>query len=238
MQHIEYKKQYIEMDKLTWNSNLQRLRSIITDDTRLDEAKNLILRLHTMVYPSEMSGVIQSTFEDELWENLNEDTARKAINKKGRTVLYGLWHSTRIEDITMNLLVAGKDQLFEKDNWFSRINSPIRHTGNSLTSDEILKMSPAINIDELKAYRIAVGLNSEEIIRNLKSGRLKQKVYRENLQRILDEGAVDDVESANWLIDFWGKKNVAGIILMPCLRHQLVHINESLEAKHTESHNS
>jgi hypothetical protein len=124
----------------------------------------------------------------------------------------------------MNLLVADKDQLFETDNWFSRIGSPIRHTGNSLTSNEISKMSSAINIDELKAYRIAVGRNSEEIIQNIGLGALKQKVHKENLQRILDEGAVDDVESANWLIDFWGKKNIAGIILMPCLRHQLVHI--------------
>lgn len=220
------------MDKLTWNSKLQRLRSIITNDTSLDEAKNLILKLHAMVYSSEMSGINQGTFEDEIWEKLNEDTARKAINKKGRTVLYGLWHSTHIEDITMNLLVAGKDQLFEKDNWFARIGSPIRHTGNSLTNEEILKMSSIINIDELKAYRIAVGRNSEEIIRNLNSGRIKQKVYIENLQRILDEGAVDNVESANWLINFWGKKNVAGIILMPCLRHQLVHLNESLTVKH------
>ena len=60
---------------------------------------------------------------------------------------------------------------------------------------------------------------------------MKRDVHQANLQRILNEQAVDDVPSANWLIDFWGKKDVAGIILMPCLRHQLVHLNESMEAK-------
>lgn len=219
------------MDKATWGVHLQNLRSIIKKDNHLQESKDLMLRLHSMVYTSEMSGTNQITFEDELWQNLNNETARKAENKKGRTILYGLWHSTRIEDITMNLLVMGKDQLFEKDKWFSKINSSIRHTGNSLNNNQILEMSSFINIEELKAYRIAVGRNSQDIIRDLNSNDLKRKVYKENLQRILDENAVDNVEASNWLIDFWGKKDVAGIILMPCLRHQLVHINESLNAK-------
>lgn len=219
------------MDKATWGVHLQNLRSILKKDNHLQESKDLMLRLHSMVYTSEMSGTNQITFEDELWQNLNNETARKAENKKGRTILYGLWHSTRIEDITMNLLVMGKDQLFEKDKWFSKINSSIRHTGNSLNNNQILEMSSFINIEELKAYRIAVGRNSQDIIRDLNSNDLKRKVYKENLQRILDENAVDNVEASNWLIDFWGKKDVAGIILMPCLRHQLVHINESLNAK-------
>jgi len=219
------------MDKTTWGNELAKLSTIIRKDNELDRAKISILKLHALVYMSEMSGINELTFEDELWGGLNEDAARKAVNRKGRTVLYGLWHTSRIEDITMNLLVAGKDQLFEKDGWFSRVGSPVRHTGNSLTGDEILKMSSMIRIDQLKAYRIAVGRNSQEIIRDLKPGEMKRKVYKENLQRILDEGAVDNVESANWLIDFWGRKDIAGIILMPCLRHQLVHINESLSAK-------
>jgi len=219
------------MEKREWSDKLQQLRLNIKKDDCLDEAKELILKLHSMVYTSEMSDKNQNTFEDKLWESLDEETARKATNKKGRTILYGLWHSTRIEDITMNLLVAGTDQLFERDDWFSKINSSLRHTGNSLNKDDIMQMSSLINIENLKRYRIAVGRNTENIIRNLKKGEMKRKIYKENLQRILEEKAVDNVTSANWLIDFWGKKDVAGIILMPCLRHQLVHLNESFEAK-------
>ncbi|MCD7900730.1 MAG: DinB family protein [Bacteroides sp.] len=223
------------MDKREWSDKLKQLHSIIKKNEYLEESRELIFELHQMVYTSEMSGIDSTTFEDKLWNDLNEETARKAVNKKGRTILYGIWHSTRIEDITMNLLVAGTDQIFEKDNWFSNINSPIRHTGNSLNPTEILHMSSLINIEELKAYRIAVGRNTENIIRNLTNGEMKRKVRQENLQRILDEKAVENVESANWLIDFWGKKDVAGIISMPCLRHQFVHLNESMEAKNKKS---
>ena len=64
-----------------------------------------------------MSGVDEKTFEDELWKELDENTFRTSINKKGRTVAYGVWHSTRIEDITMNLLVAGEEQIFNIGKW-------------------------------------------------------------------------------------------------------------------------
>lgn len=218
------------MNKRQWSDKLQQLRHIIKKDEYLEESKRLILNLHSLVYAYEMSGTNQTTFEDQLWNGADEDTIRTSVNKKGRSILYGIWHSTRIEDITMNLLIAGTDQLFEKDNWLSRINSPIRHTGNSLNADEILQMSSQLNIDQLKAYRIAVGKNSETIIQALNTGEMKRKIHKENLQRILDEQAVDNVDSANWLIDFWSRKDVAGIILMPCLRHQLVHLNESMEA--------
>ncbi|WP_291527955.1 DinB family protein [Bacteroides sp. UBA939] len=223
------------MDKREWSDKLKQLRSIIKKNECLEEAKELILDLHQMVYASEMSGINSTTFEDKLWNGINEETARKAVNKKGRTILYGIWHSTRIEDITMNLLVAGTEQIFEKDNWFSKINSPIRHTGNSLDANEILQMSLLVNIEELKAYRITVGRNTENIIRKLSKGEMKRKVCKEKLQRILDEKAVENVDSANWLIDFWGGKDVAGIILMPCLRHQLVHLNESMDVESCKS---
>lgn len=92
-------------------------------------------------------------------------------------------------------------------------------------------MSSRINMQELRKYRIAVGRKTREIIYSFQPTDLKRKFEPERLQRILDERAVLNVEGANWLIDFWGKKNVAGILLMPITRHQIVHINESMRLK-------
>jgi hypothetical protein len=44
-----------------------------------------------------------------------------------------------------------------------------------------------------------------------------------------DEGAV--VEAARGLLDYWGKRNIAGLLLMPATRHNLVHLNEALQLK-------
>ena len=216
------------MDKKCWNNKLQELRKIIHIPECTEISKELIFELHKEVHVSKVYDFQNESLEDLIWNDFNEELFRTATDEKGRTVLYGIWHSARIEDITTNLLVANNEQIFETENWQFKINIPIKHTGNSLNKDEILEISKKIDIQALKDYRIAVGKRTRTIICNLQKGRLNDNVYKKNLPVILEQRAVDNVESANWLIDFWGRKTVSGIILMPALRHNLVHINESL----------
>ncbi|WP_346868257.1 MULTISPECIES: DinB family protein [unclassified Clostridium] len=219
------------MDLKSWNDDIKELRKIILKPDKIQESKSLALSLHSMVHLSIMSGVDKKTFEDELWEGLDENTFRTSQNQKGRTIAYGIWHCTRIEDITMNLLVAGDKQIFNRGNWQEKINSNITDTGNAMLEDDIMEFSKNINMEELKNYRIEVGRRTRDIVENLSTEDMKRNFDKHRLQRILDERAVLDVKASNWLIDFWGRKNVAGIILMPMTRHQVIHINESLSAK-------
>jgi hypothetical protein len=219
------------MDLKTWNERLKELRKLIYEPDRINETKKLCLELHKMVHLSEMSNANCITFEDELWDALTEKVIRKATNEKGRTIAYGIWHSTRIEDITINILIADRKQIFEEDVWFERMNSPIKNTGNALTAEKIMEFSERIDLGELRKYRIAVGRNTREIIYGLKASDIKRKMKKDSLQRILDEEAVENVKEANWLIEYWSNKDVAGILLMPVTRHHVVHINESFRAK-------
>lgn len=221
----------IQMDLRPWNNEMKQLRNIILKPDKIEESKTLALSLHSMVHSSIISGIDRITFEDELWEGLEEETFRTAVKDEGRTIAYNIWHITRIEDITMNLLVAGDEQIFNKVNWQKRINSRIRDTGNAMSENEIMEFSKDINMQELKNYRIETGRRTRDIIKSLSIGDMKRKFDKHRLQRILDEGAVLDVKASNWLIDFWGRKNVSGILLMPATRHHVVHINESLCAK-------
>lgn len=219
------------MDLKSWNDDIKELRKVILKPDKIQDSKSLALSLHSMVHLSIMSGVDKKTFEDELWEGLDENTFRTSQNQKGRTIAYGIWHCTRIEDITMNLLVAGDKQIFNRGNWQEKINSNITDTGNAMLEDDIMEFSKNINMEELKNYRIEVGRRTRDIVENLSTEDMKRNFDKHRLQRILDERAVLDVKASNWLIDFWGRKNVAGIILMPMTRHQVIHINESLSAK-------
>ncbi|MBL4931165.1 DinB family protein [Clostridium paridis] len=219
------------MELKNWNEKLKLLKSIILKQDEFSEAIKLCLELHATVHASSMSHMNEKTFEDELWEGLNEEIIRTAINSKGRTIAYGIWHSTRIEDITMNLLVDDSEQVIDRGDFIKNINATIYDTGNELTEEEILEFSKQINIEELKRYRIEVGRRTEEIIKKLTTTDMKRKIPKERLQRVIDKKAVSEDESAVWLIDFWGRKNVSGLILMPALRHHIVHINESIAAK-------
>jgi hypothetical protein len=219
------------VDLKSWNNEIKQLREIILKSDRIEESKNLSLSLHSMVHSSLMSGIDKKTFLDELLEGLDENAFRTLKNEKGRTIAYGIWHSTRIEDIAISLLVAGDKQVFSTENWQQRINSKIIDTGNAMSEKEIMEFSKDINIQELVNYRIEVGKRTRDIIESLSIEDMKRKFDKGRLQCILDQGAVLDVEASNWLVDFWGRKNVAGIILMPVTRHHVVHINESLSAK-------
>lgn len=217
--------------KSQWNENQKTLRSFLLDNSKFEKAIKICLEQHSMVHLSEMSSIKTDTFEDDLWRNLDETALRTSTNEKGRTILYGLWHSARIEDITMNILVASDYQVINTENWLKRIQSTTCTTGNELNPIEILEFSKNININELRNYRIAVGRKTQHIIKNLTFSDLKRKFSKESLSRIMEEKAVSSLPSANWLIDFWSKKNISGILLMPVTRHHIVHINECFKAK-------
>ena len=109
-------------------------------------------------------------------------------------------------------------------NYKSRINSPIITTGNELVKEQISDFTKQLDIDELYSYIADVKKSTEDIICNLTFDDLKIKVTddrRENLQSL---GVVSTDENAVWLIDYWCKKDVRGLIQMPFSRHWIMHI--------------
>lgn len=221
----------MENRKALWSTNQTLLRNLLAKPDKFDEAIELCLEQHAMVHSSEASQCDTVTFEDQLWDGLTETAFRVMPTVKDATIAWNMWHLTRIEDITMNILVAGDNQVFNSGNWLTKMNVQVSDTGNAMSDDEIIALSSGINMQALRNYRISVAVKTREIIKQFKAADLKRKMAPERLQRILDEGAVLNVEGASWLIDFWGRKNVAGILLMPVTRHHLVHINDSMRLK-------
>ena len=149
-----------------WNSQHNLLKSIIMKLDKFDETIKLCLDQHSMVHDSEMSQTSVVTFEDELWDGLDEITFRTMPTAKDEaTIAWCLWHSTRVEDITMNVLVEGGTQVINTNNWLIKMNVRIRDTGNAMTNEEILDFSSGIDIQELKDYRKNVGERTREIIK-------------------------------------------------------------------------
>ncbi|HGM3526078.1 TPA: hypothetical protein ACKORX_000403 [Clostridioides difficile] len=60
---------------------------------------------------------------------------------------------------------------------------------------------------------------------------MKRKVSPIDLERILVTGGVIKHEDSIWLLDFWGNKDIAGILLMPSTRHVILHLNDCCKWK-------
>lgn len=213
-----------------WNPKQALLKEYLSRRDKFDEAIKLCLEMHSLVHTSEMSSSTVRTYEDDLWDGLNEQVFRWIQENGKPTIAWNSWHMTRIEDITSNILIADDSQVLSNE-WSRKLNSEILDTGNAMTVKEIEDFSNRVNMRELRSYRIAVGRRTQIIIEQLKSDDLKRKMTSRQLKRIVSEGGVLDVEGSRWLIDFWGRKTVSGILLMPITRHQIVHLNDSLKMK-------
>jgi RimJ/RimL family protein N-acetyltransferase len=209
------------------------LRRVMTRSGQYDEAIQLFLTQHAILHSAEVSAkealAEPWSFEDAILDDMTEERIRRVPRSCEHSVAWIIWHIARCEDITMNLLVAGSPQVLNQDGWVDRINSPICHAGNEMDAVGVARFSDALDIDALRAYRVAVGRRTREIVKQLGSEDLKRKVDPARLQRVWDEGAV--VEAASGIVDYWGKRDVAGLLLMPASRHPIIHLNEALKLK-------
>jgi hypothetical protein len=212
-----------------WNEGQQELRLALSRPEAHARAIELFLAQHGMTHAGEISGSGLVSFEDEIWEELPETAARCIPNKFEHSIVWCFWHLTRCEDITMNMLVAGTPQLLLKDGRLERMRITAGDTGNAMDADEIADFSAQIDIPALRAYRLTVGNRTREIVEGLQQGDFKRKTDPARLRWAVTERAV--LASQQWLIDYWGRLTVAGLLQMPPTRHNLVHLNEALKIK-------
>jgi len=157
----------MEPHRKLWNEQQKSLQLALKRLVDIPAAVDLFLTQHAMLHTSDMAQAGFFSFEDELWQGLSEEAARRIPYKMEHSIVWVIWHVTRIEDITMNLLLAGSPQLLHQDSWFERIQASAYNTGNGMTADEIARLSIKIDLAVLQAYRLAVGRRTREIVREL-----------------------------------------------------------------------
>jgi len=220
----------MDPNRRLWNEQLKLLRQALNDPEDIQTTIDLFLRQHAMVHDSGMSNSGLHSFSDEVWDNANEAIIRCVPPKFEHSIAWIIWHLTRIEDMTMNGLLAGKTQIFFQDDWPTELKIDLRHSGNVVMDDaDVTELSRVIDIDALKEYRLAVGRSTQEVVKALKADELERNVKPARLQELLENGSV--MEEASDLLTYWGSLTIAGLLLMPPTRHNFVHLNEALKVK-------
>ena len=156
------------------------------------------------------------------------DTDLKYAGSKTVPICWQFWHTYRIEDLVSNILMANGHQIFN-DEWLKKINSSITDTGNALELDEVIAWAKDINVQELKNYMIAVGKNTRQILSKLTLEQIKSMVPEEWVMRILEEGGVTTDFRSVWLLVFWGRLTIGGMILTPMTSHHMMHLPTSID---------
>lgn len=219
----------MERYRKAWNKRQTQLRETLKNPGQFKEAIQLFFSQHATLHTAEMAHTEPWSFEDWVMDDMTEEEIRRVPRGYDHSVAWLIWHLARIEDVAMNMLVAGEPQRLHQDGWFERMKADARDTGNAMPTQAVRDLSATIDLEALRAYRLAVGRRTREIVQGLNPSDMTRKVEPAHLQQILDEGAV--VEQAQGLIDYWRKRDVAGLLLMPPTRHGFVHLNEALRIK-------
>ena len=223
-------------NRTLWNQQQQTLRQALSSWGSFQDAITLFLIQHAMVHAEEMSHAGIWSFEDEILEDLSDSQMRRMPHNCEHTIAWALWHLSRIEDVTMNLLIAGSPQVLLYENWLERMEVGIQSTGNGMSADSMIELSEKINLEALRSYRLSVGRRTREIAKQVRPEDLKRKVDPARLQQIVKERAVE-VDNGD-LLDYWSSLTVSGLLLMPPTRHNFIHLNEALRIRQSITRSS
>ena len=215
----------MEPHRKTWNQQQQAFRQSLA---RLDDLPGtiaLFLNQHAMLHAASLSQAGLYSFEDETLARLSEQQMRLIPRNLDHSIAWALWHMTRIEDATMNLLVAGSPQVLLQEGWLDRMEITERDTGNAMEPAGIKSLSADINLTALRAYRWSVGLRTRTIVKQLQPHELDQKVDPARLEQMTTQAAVR--AEAVGLLEYWGGLTISGLLLMPPTRHAFVHWTEA-----------
>lgn len=205
-----------------------------------ERIKKLALELHAMVHPADVSGSKEKTIADIVFEYMANEKQNLLVPREDyetdlhyagtKTVplCWYFWHTYRIEDIVSNILMADGQQIFDSE-WQKRIKSPITDTGNALELDESVVFGKALDIHALREYMVSVGKRTREVINSLSLEQIKSMVPEERVMRILEERGVTSDFRSVWLLVFWGRLTLGGMILTPLTSHHMMHLPACLD---------
>ena len=207
-----------------WNAEHALLRRLLEKDKDYARALETFLSHHAAVHTAKLVPGKHWSFQDEVLDGLTEAQMRFIPKGREHSIVWMLWHITRIEDVTQNILLANSPQVFTSGDWQAKLQVDFVNVGNEMTSAESAVLSETINIKALLAYRLAVGKRTRAIARRLDLTKLSECPAPDRVKRIIAEGAVG--AQATWLVNYWGGNPSANLLFMPATRHCFVHLNE------------
>jgi hypothetical protein len=212
------------------------LRRMLTSSGRFNEAMQLFFDQHASLHtaqvrtPESRKDLLENwSFEDAILDDLSEEQFRRIPENCEHSIVWCIWHLARIEDVAINILVADCPQVFTKAGWQERLGVPFRDCGNEMGDGDLLELSAVIDLQALREYRAAVGRQTQRIAALINESELKENVDPIRIQRVLDEGAI--LQAARGVTDYWSRRDIAGLLLMPASRHNLIHLGEALQLK-------
>ena len=206
------------MDK-DWAEMNKEMQMLLSKETTFRDAIRKLRELRKSLF-AQITQIV-NTFPEEAFFRMPFAGAEGYHSK---TLAYSIWHVFRIEDIVAHEMIAEDRQILFARGFDKTIHSPIITTGNELSGNEIAEFSKKLDVKELYRYAQEVMDSTDQILNQLQYSDLKRKFGKEMIEKLQSTGCVSENDNANWLIAYWCKKDIRGLIKMPFSRHWIMHI--------------
>jgi hypothetical protein len=140
----------------------------------------------------------------DVWTRVPDDLLRQRPHLRVNSIVWILWHLTRVEDAGLNRFVTDRTQVLDEGQWMQRMNIPWRHHGSDMSFAEVDDLNQRIDVQALHAYSNAVQARTRVILSQLDLKSLDAIMEEERLRMILFEEGLAHPRSAGLLGNYLG----------------------------------
>ncbi|MBI4278703.1 MAG: DinB family protein [Armatimonadetes bacterium] len=194
-------------------------------------AAEFFLLAHSRSHSGRLVGVEAldvSFYEDRALHGLTEAQMRMRPHDLN-SIAWILWHIARTEDFGANLLVAGRPQVLDEEDWPRHLGVARRDIGTGMTAEEVAEIGDRLDIEAAREYRLVVGRRTREIVGTLRPEDWDAAIDEARVQRAFDAGAL--LPGATWPRPWFTGKSVAWVLSWPCLGHNNMHLGQAMWVK-------
>ena len=165
-------------------------------------------------------------YPEHLLKGLTAEQQRRSPQPELNPIAWTIWHIARCEDVGVNRLLADEPQVWESGEWAERLRVPTRGMGTGMTRAEVAELCAAVDLTELRAYRIDVVERTMRVVSELQATELDAELDRECLeQTFVTEGAGGAAAAA--IVDAYAGHTKGWLLGHLVLTHSYYHVGQA-----------
>ena len=150
------------------------------------DIRELFLEQHAAMHSAAVGGNKMSAAE-RAFAGLSDEQMRVRPRDDLNSLAWLMWHIARAEDIIVNAVVVGRDQVFDQT-WMRRLGVARPDFGIGMTSPEVSELTRQVDLAALREYRDAVGHRTRELVGGFKPADWDGAVTADAVQRAAAAG--------------------------------------------------
>lgn len=187
------------------------------------DALTFFLAQHARLHLADVAE--ERSLAERVFGGLTDDQLRLRPGRGLNSLAWLLWHTARTEDVTSNVVVANRRQVFD-DGWAERLKVSRRDIGTGMTEEEVAELSARIDVSAVKAYRSAVGRRTREMAAALPAAAWQEIVGPADIERAVAQGAFGP--TAGWVAQAWQGQSRAMRLGATAITHNAMHLGEAV----------